>query len=110
MGKKNKKFKKTKHQNNLAELKSGNIANTPVRELTEDLEAKSEIIKKDATNNEEEELNRQYDYVRRDVLKLGLVISILVLIFIAIYFVSLKTSLLQTAGDWIYQISHFQIQ
>lgn len=56
------------------------------------------------------QLNAQYQYVRRDVRKLMLTISLLVVLFVGAYFIGTKTSLWQTFGNWIYKIGNFQIQ
>lgn len=72
---------------------------SPVRAIAQLVSEKNEI----------EELNEKYSYVRHDVKRLMIVLSALALIFVGLYFVSIKTNLFQIVGDWVYRVSNFQI-
>jgi hypothetical protein len=58
---------------------------------------------------EHKEMLSRYAYVRKDVRKLGLTFSILILLFIGFYVLNSQTSILVNLGNWIYKIGNFQI-
>ncbi|MEI7792841.1 MAG: hypothetical protein WCI57_05135 [Candidatus Berkelbacteria bacterium] len=58
---------------------------------------------------EHNEMLSRYAYVRKDVRKLGLTFSILVLLFIGFYVLNSQTSILADLGNWLYKIGNFQI-
>lgn len=109
--KKNKKFKKSGGAKTISSVqqapvlttnsdaKADNIESTPARDIITEKE-KDEI----------ELLNEKYLPIRKDVKKLLIVLAILAVLFVAIYFVGQKTTILTTIGDWLYKISNIQTQ
>lgn len=79
-----------------------NIQDGDVIELANELiETKEEA--------EHKEMLSRYAYVKKDVRKLGLTFSTLVLLFIGFYILNTQTSVLTNLGNWIYKIGSFQI-
>ena len=71
-------------------------------------ETTGEIVETKA-DREHAENEKQYSFVRKDVKKLGMTFSILVLLFIGCYVLSTQTSILTNLGNWLYKIGNFQI-
>jgi len=72
------------------------------------VEPTSEIIETKA-DREHAENEKQYSFVRKDVRKLGITFSILVVLFVGCYILSTQTSILTNLGSWLYKIGNFQI-
>jgi len=107
--KKNKKFKQSYHSTDsnsgaMAQPTSITMNNSSTASSTEKI-TPTESAKPDL----ETELTAKYAYVRKDVLKLGIVIASLAIIFTGIYIIGQKTTVLANVGDWIYKIGNFQI-
>ncbi|MDO8443948.1 MAG: hypothetical protein Q7S80_00370 [bacterium] len=115
MGKKHNKFKKRQsaHQPHAARQETAQPVSTSTQEMADTLvEIKSSELSKAITPEKPDEialLNEKYAFVRRDVRKLIIVLGSLVLLFVAIYFVNTRTTLLTNLGNWIYKIGHFSI-
>jgi len=117
MGKKNKKFKKHAHKHST----QYSVPSTQSAEKTLDQSSSTGNIETDTkvttstktaseiSPDETKILNERYTYVRRDVRKLMFVLSVLVILFVATYFLNTKTTVLDNFGDWIYKIGHFSI-
>lgn len=54
-------------------------------------------------------LNKKYLHVRKDVKKLLITISILVICLIGAYILGAQTSVLSTIGDWLYKLGNFAV-
>jgi|GEM_PF-1084718 len=114
MGKKNKKFKKHtyKHSSQNTENRIKNTVsaqpqaneNADVKEIA--APAKSEPA---ISVDEMRVLNERYTYVRRDVRKLVIAMTTLVVLFVVIYYLNTKSDTLVNFGDWLYKIGHFSI-
>ena len=52
--------------------------------------------------------NKEYSHVKKDVKKILFLILVLAIIFVGIYFLGQKTSILIQFGDWIYKTAHIQ--
>lgn len=50
----------------------------------------------------------KYDHVKKDIKKILFIMSIIILVLIGIYVLSLKTSILNTFGGWVYKILNIQ--
>ncbi|PIS07522.1 hypothetical protein COT78_03235 [Candidatus Berkelbacteria bacterium CG10_big_fil_rev_8_21_14_0_10_43_13] len=120
MSKKNKKFKKHTHKHSSSQVQSTGLKlETRSSELeTENLESdvqesSSEIRKSNSplpvADPEIAILDERYTYVRRDVRKLMIVLAVLIVLFVATYFLNTKTTVLDNFGDWIYKVGHFSI-
>lgn len=72
------------------------------------LELANELIETKEETEHKEMLSR-YAYVQKDVRKLGLTFSVLILLFIGFYVLNSQTSILANLGNWIYKIGSFQI-
>ena len=106
MGKKNKKLKKKKPMSpiigqQMPESSSvGNVsANTHA--------APSQSIKTPAAPVVE---SAEFQHVRKDVKKIMTLLLIIIIVLIILYFVDQKTTILSSAGDWIYKILNIQTQ
>lgn len=104
MGKKNKKFKN----------KTKNVNLTPKSQTTHevvDTENSADVTRVEvaADLNEDEILNEKYRYVRHDVKRLVLIIFALFIVTGIFYWLNIRTSVLDSFGNWIYKIGHFSI-
>ncbi|HLC43640.1 MAG TPA: hypothetical protein VJK08_00720 [Patescibacteria group bacterium] len=130
MGKKHNKFKKhgvTKH-NVVRPIQSNTeVRSSAVRGSEEPSGSRREFVVDDSNQviqnsnselrspnfelptDEMAALDEKYAFVRRDVRKLMIVLGSLVVLFVAIYFVNTKTTILSNLGDWIYRVGHFSI-
>lgn len=107
--KKNKKFKKrhsiqpaaAEHRIETVQLGvTQSVTNEPIMANgTEIVEKKSEI----------DTLNEKYQYVRRDVNKLLIILATLAILFVGIYFLGQKTSVLNNLGDWVHKVLNLQL-
>lgn len=115
MGKKHNKFKKRQsaHQHHAAQRQTAQPVSTSTQEVADTLvEIKSSELSKAITPEKPDEialLNEKYAFVHRDVRKLMIVLGSLVVLFIAIYFINTRTTILTNLGDWIYKVGHFSI-
>ena len=107
--KKNKKFKHSHH----AVISNPVVATQPVVINGSETAATASVEKitpaEPVKIDPEAELNAKYAYVRRDVMKLLLVILILAIIFVGIYILGQRTAVLANIGDWIYKVGHFSL-
>lgn len=103
--KKNKKFKKIKPK-----LKPAIATNTgtftssdPVfpEKAVETPPANEKIIE-----SENAYKNPEYDHVKKDIKKILLIITILIVLFAGIYVLGEKTNSLKAIGDWIYRVAN----
>lgn len=123
MGKKHSKFKKhggVKHRpvqhQVVHEVTMGNTAaSTPPKgapsgpELEESLSSILTTSQESKQLDETAVLDEKYAFVRRDVRKLMIVLGSLVVLFIAIYFLNIKTEILVNLGNWVYRVTHISI-
>lgn len=112
MSKKNKKFKRNKSRHGYvapAHIETTAKAESPESEGGID-NAADQTVEKAKKVEEDPYASGQYDHVRKDVKKILFIISILVLIFVAVWLVGAKTNLLTSIGDWIYKIANIQTQ
>lgn len=108
MGKKKNKFKKSHRIEAPVMRVKTTVSTVDTKEdeiLDEGISEKAVEAKPDHLTD----LNRQYKYVRKDVRKLLMTIGLLVVLFVAAYFVNQQTGLLTSIGNWIYKIGNFQI-
>jgi len=55
------------------------------------------------------ELDEKYRPIHRDVNKLMVVLASLAIIFVGVYFLNDKTTIIANIGTWIYKIGNFQL-
>lgn len=105
--KKFKKFKKSQQP----QVKPEVIVNTITESGEVIMPAKKVVETKESKYQEDlAHLNEKYLPIRKDVFKLLMVITILIILFISVYVISQKTTILGSFGDWIYRVCNFQIQ
>lgn len=108
--KKNKKFKGHHHQPQHQSVVTANVTSSIQLESTDaNATAPETAIVEEAPADEITLLNKKYAYVRRDVGKLLIVLSSLAILFVAVYFIGIKTNYLTESGNWIYKLGHFSI-
>ena len=102
---KNKRFKKIHkagHAVQNLEITSSAIIenqNEPIAETTTiNLENQSE----------DDAIEREYAYVRKDVRLILMTILLLVVLLVVAFFIGEKTTWLKSFGDWIYRITNIQ--
>lgn len=101
MGKKNKKLKKKKQYLPASEESIlVETANPALPTETKEI-ASSPIHQAD---------NQEFNYVRRDVKKILIIMVLIIVIIIALYFVDAKTTVLSSMGDWFYKLFNIQTQ
>lgn len=104
--KKFKKFKKISNQ----QLQTNNAATSSekrdaiVSELNATEKERKELAEKDIYDTD------KYDHVKKDVKKITIILGSIILLLFGIYFLSLKTTYLSTAGNWIYKILNIQAE
>lgn len=104
--KKNKKFKKS--QPVVQEQPIAVAGKNDVTAISQN--SAPEIKEKPKDDYDIDVLNAKYQPIRHDVFKLLIVLASLAVVFIAIYLVGAKTSILSTIGDWLYKVSNIQTQ
>lgn len=115
MSKKNKKFKKVKHQG----VPQANIVDKTNESYDEvaSLENEPETSIQEAPGDRREKIDendpyktKKYDYVKKDITKILITFAIIVLALIAAYYISTKTTFFVKISDWIYNIANIQAQ
>ena len=112
--KKKNKFKKIKKNKKTSLNKSFSpLKESPVRnDLGENLPSSSPDIKETVLERKKETIeipnDEKYIFVRRDVRKILLITFFSLVILTTAYFLNLKTTILSSFGDWIYNISNIQ--
>lgn len=113
--KKLKKFKKKHSQINPTVDSTQVSLNTTSSQITE-LEEKEIISEIKEIKNRDNELHDdiymtdKYEHVRKDVKKILLIMSSIIIVLIATYFLNQKTTYLTSLGNWIYKILNIQVQ
>jgi len=114
--KKKKKLKKKKAQKK-QQIIQNNSPNAVVQEAeSSDAPEKSEVgvptesVGKDENIYEEIYKDQRYSYIRKDVVKVLMVLLALIIILIAIYLLDKSYSFLGPVGDWLYKIMNIQTQ
>lgn len=103
--KKSKKFKKIKKQSPVDQMKPAQSGpETSNSELIE------EIKESKVEDHNEAYLTKQYDHVRRDIKKVTLIMTLILLSVVGFYFLNDKTPYLTNLGDWIYKVANIQTQ
>lgn len=51
---------------------------------------------------------QKYDYVKHDIKKILIIMGSILIVLFAFYFIELKTTILDTTGNWIYKILNIQ--
>jgi len=100
--KKHNKFRRIQPKNPApaAILQDTSIASSPQPEQTENTENVI-ILEKPISID-------KYGYVRKDIKKILIIMTILVLLLIVSLFVELKTDLFKDFGNWIYKVLNIQ--
>jgi hypothetical protein len=106
MGKKNKKFKNKK-------IYSNNSSPAPAKiELDENRTIEPVMREERVVIKEETEVDHyktdKYAHVKKDIAKILVIMTSILILLLVIYFISLKTTYLTSLGDFIYRISHIQ--
>lgn len=112
MSKKKNKFKKSKKRHSPQQ----NI-NTPSRPQTEvsnaidsrELEENREI-QADNVDQEADDFygTDKYNHVKKDVVKILIIMAAIVLVIVAVYILNSKTTIFTSFGDWVYKILNIQ--
>lgn len=116
MSKKKKKFNKLKKKHLVQPNQSHQTPKITTEQNDNNLEAEvaslpseSEVdIRESVSKDIPASIENEYAYVKKDIKKILLIIFSLVVILIAIYIVGLKTTLLSSFGDWVYEILNIQ--
>lgn len=107
MPKKKNKFKKNKkHQ-----VENVTLATQSAMDADSSGELPENVIEANPQPIEEESDMydvKEYEHVKKDVKKIVTITTIIVLILIATYLLSFKTSALSTFGDWVYRLLNIQ--
>jgi hypothetical protein len=110
--KKNKRFKKNKPQKVFLNEKSES-SNTLVSSdttISDESIANDQTAQASTVKIDDPYTHNQYDHVKKDTKKILIIIGIISVIFLGIYFIGLKTEILNSFGDWIYKIANIQTQ
>jgi hypothetical protein len=111
MSKKNKKkFKRNKFNQSPTSASSVQESMSDASESDVTAPATEATIKSEKPMADDPYSNNEYDHVRKDVRKILFIISILALIFVAVWLIGTKTGVLTSFGDWIYKIANIQTQ
>ena len=112
--KKNKKFKKNRSVKPAPQETNTNafVSSDPVasEEAVSGKTNDEKITESASPKADDPYSNSQYDHVKKDVKKILFIIAILGIIFIGIYLIGVKTSILSSFGDWIYRVANIQTQ
>jgi uncharacterized membrane protein len=106
MSKKKNKFKKSKRHH---------LQDQPIKKQMSAVEVKnnSPIVESSASDKVIEAPldhydTQKYDYVKHDIKKILIIMVSIIIVLFAFYFIELKTTILDTIGNWIYKILNIQ--
>ena len=111
MSKKNKKFQKKKHK--VAPLAPRHQETTLASTSSEVIES---VIQDDPAELQEEEKEPdfyetdKYAHVKKDIAKILIIMALIFVILFVAYYLSLRTSIFTSFGDWIYKITNINIE
>lgn len=104
MSKKKNKFKKNKKSNSQQILGANKKPlSQPIGNIDEQID-NEEIAEEIVETEEDPYQTDQYAHVKKDIRKILIIVTFIVIVLFAVYFVSLKTRGLEAIGDWIYKI------
>ncbi len=109
MSKKKNKFKKNKKikpvPNFNSQAKIGSMAASSEAVLTNNA-IDNEVLENDQQTSVEEDHYKtdKYSYVSKDIKKIALLMGIILLILIGVYIIDIKSTILNSFGDWIYKL------
>lgn len=110
--KKNNKFKKKKHQFINASTSFKQTANISSDDGETEVTKENIDLEEIEAKDEKEEFYQtdQYAHVKKDIQKILIIMSSIIIVLFGVYYLSLKTSYLNVIGDWIYKVTNIQTQ
>lgn len=121
MGKKNKKFQRSKknksHPSQISEqqiriAEINNLETAAVIEPVTNIGSELEPEENTKTDSLDETFYKtdKYNYVKKDITKIVIILLAIIIILIGTYYLSQETSVLSQFGDWVYKICHIQTE
>lgn len=107
MSKNKNKFKKSKKRHQTQPITSKPMA--PISTDTKDSEEEILEVEAETTAETPSEYDTdQYDYVKHDIKKILIIMVSIIILLFGFYYLGLKTTALDTLGNWIYKILNIQ--
>lgn len=110
MSKKKKKFKKLIKARINQELQTAYqekpVNNLPSQQPAPEIKQKEPVESLQPSSSSSPMITNEYVYVAKDIKKVGIIFSVILLMLISIYFINIKTDWVANISDWLAKYLH----